>query len=109
MNFNLVWKYRGDFLKKTIIILSVLVVIGIASMYFYGENKEKKEDKEVARNAIEHFLYQDKEYKKDDIKSIKLKYDGKATGINNKWVAYVVYSDEPSNEYIYHIRKKVRK
>lgn len=86
-------------MKKVIfIVLIIVVIVGGILLYnfFNGSNKMLNETEE----AVYNYLINNKGYEKSDIKSIRPEYswlDEK----RNSYFAFVIFNDEPENEYLY--------
>ena len=98
--------------KKTIFILGVVLVIVLAIILFsVMQNQKKAESKEIVKESIENYLYNEKQYTKEDIVKVEIIYNGKMSDDADyyKYIVSVYYADEPDNEYMYCIEKSNHK
>ncbi|MEK4031397.1 DUF3139 domain-containing protein [Pseudobacillus sp. FSL P4-0506] len=91
--------------KKLLLSLFIFALMISGAYYMYWTNKQK-EEKEIAISALHEYLYKEKSYRKKEIKKITFFNDNPLGGKNYLYhYAYVVYQDEPKNEYVYYITK----
>ncbi|MEK4031489.1 DUF3139 domain-containing protein [Pseudobacillus sp. FSL P4-0506] len=92
--------------KKFFISVLTLLLITSGVYYFYWDNKLKNEET-VAKKALNEYLHKERGFSKSDVEKVTFFDDNPLGGENYLYYyAYVVYADEPKNQYVYYITKE---
>ncbi|KZN99648.1 DUF3139 domain-containing protein [Pseudobacillus badius] len=91
--------------KKIFLSVFILLLMALGVYYVYWDHRVKNEEI-VAKKALNEYLYEERAFQKSDIKKITFFNDNPLGGENYLLhYAYVAYTDEPENQYVYYITK----
>lgn len=92
---------------KTIlsIIAAILIVVIGFTIYVKDTSKQQKSNERLVERTVEQYLYEEKKYNRNEIKTISYKNNKKNNGEYFTNQSSVIFADEPNNEYIYYVKK----